>query len=66
MPIIQHNSGELLSLVNFGLINQFSLTDYLTFNSGTAGSKTPNLEDGLCSTLLFLVSVVTYALTQSF
>lgn len=67
MPIIQHrSSGDLTSLVNFQLINQFSLTDDLTFNSSTAGTKWlesfdshPALQHGLCSTLLCLVSVVT-------
>lgn len=43
MPIIQHSSGELSSLVNFEFIYQFSLTDYLTFNSGTEGTKIPNV-----------------------
>lgn len=65
--IIQYrSSGGLTSLVNFQLINQFSLNDDLTFNSGTAGAKWlessdshPALQHGLCSTLLCLVSVVT-------
>lgn len=70
MPIIQQrSSGELPSLVNFRLINRFSLTDDLTFNSGTTATKCykwlegsdsrPALQRGPCSTSLCLVSVVT-------